>query len=160
MYTLRQKAALCWGKLRRSLLVALRKNTVVHSLERRRGECLRCGSCCKILFRCPYYDDSNGRPLCTIYDDRPGVCGLFPIDERDVQDRDIVNPFVRCGYRFEAGGNKNGHGGNGATNGRLRWGPPKIHSNVRYKYIKGIVRFLLAGLRGSNGHSRRTQHFC
>lgn len=69
-------------------------------MERRRGECNRCGASCKLLFQCPAFDDSDGSPKCLIYNDRPGVCGLFPIDERDIAERNLVNPSQPCGYTF------------------------------------------------------------
>lgn len=89
-----------WGKIRRFYLVAFRKKRVLDKLERRQGACNRCGACCKILFRCPAYDDSNGEPKCLVYNDRPGVCGLFPLDEKDLADRDIVMPEKPCGFSF------------------------------------------------------------
>jgi hypothetical protein len=101
MYTFRQKLAMGWGKIRRSLLIAFRKGKVEKMLERRRGACSRCGACCKLLFNCPAYDDSDGSPKCLVYNDRPGVCGLFPLDERDLRERDFVSPDRACGFRFE-----------------------------------------------------------
>ena len=101
MYSLRQKFALAWGKLRRAFLVTFRKGRVEEMLERRRGACARCGACCKLLLKCPAYDDSDGTPKCLVYNDRPGVCGLFPLDERDLRERDIIMPDRKCGFTFE-----------------------------------------------------------
>ena len=101
MYSLRQSIALAVGKIRRALLVNLRHGRVEEKLRRRRGACSRCGACCKLLFNCPAYDDSDGSPKCLVYNDRPGVCGLFPLDEKDLKERDIVSPDKKCGYWFE-----------------------------------------------------------
>ncbi|HEX8846235.1 MAG TPA: YkgJ family cysteine cluster protein [Pyrinomonadaceae bacterium] len=73
------------GKLRRLVRAKFRKQEVIESLALRRGECNRCGACCEILFKCPFlkkYDD--GTTTCGIYEDRPNVCRLFPIDKRDL----------------------------------------------------------------------------
>jgi hypothetical protein len=123
MYSFRDSMAMSWGKVRRAFLIAFRKKRVVEKLGRRRGACTRCGACCKILFNCPAYDDSDGNPKCLIYNDRPGVCGLFPLDEKDLRDRDFVMPSKKCGYYFEDGPvEKGGEGGVGESM-PLRWGP-------------------------------------
>jgi hypothetical protein len=121
MYTLRQSAAMAWGKVRRAFLIAFRKGRVVEKLERRRGGCTRCGACCKILFDCPAYDDSDGSPKCLIYNDRPGVCGLFPLDEKDLRDRDHVMPDKKCGFYFEDAEGVPSR----AESMPIRWGPRK-----------------------------------
>lgn len=97
---MRARILLCWGKFRRLWLVAFAHRSVERKLSRRRGACTRCGACCKLLFQCPAYDESDGVPKCLIYNDRPGVCGLFPLDERDLRDRDFVMPDRRCGFFF------------------------------------------------------------
>lgn len=158
MYTLRQSAAMCWGKIRRAFLIAFRKKRVVQKLERRRGACTRCGACCKILFDCPAYDDSDGNPKCLIYNDRPGVCGLFPLDEKDLRDRNIVMPDRKCGFYFEEHPNGNGSG-NGNGHGipesmPIRWGPPKQKNNGKPKILKGTLAIIWAAIRKpkKNGH--------
>jgi hypothetical protein len=155
MATIRQKAVLCWGKMRRAFLVALRKDRVREMLERRRGECARCGACCKLLFRCPSYDDSDGSPRCLTYHDRPGACGLFPISEKDLRDRNIVLPDRKCGFHFETPPpNGNGHGKHSMAHLQdLRWGPPKTHPNGKRKYIRGALAVLWSSLlRSANGN--------
>lgn len=121
------------GKIRRAWLIAFRKKTVEEKLSRRRGACSRCGACCKILFRCPAYDDSNGEPRCLIYNDRPGVCGLFPLDPGDLKERDIVMPGTKCGYWFTD---------DPAVRVRpqpIRWGPPPGAAKVgTFEIIKAF----------------------
>lgn len=119
---LRHVPALVWGKIRRAFLVAFRKGAVEEGLRRRRGACTRCGACCKILFDCPAYDDSDGSPKCLIYNDRPGVCGLFPLDARDLRDRDLVMPGRKCGFWFD--GDAAPPPGPRPEAMPLRWGPP------------------------------------
>ncbi len=81
------------GKVRRLWLTWFRKGYVRSQLARRQGECLQCGDCCKLMFRCLYLTRDQ---LCSRYDHgRPDNCTCFPIDERDLRD---VGP--RCGYSF------------------------------------------------------------
>lgn len=142
---------MCWGKIRRAFLVGFRRKRVLEKLERRRGGCTRCGACCKILFQCPAYDDSDGNPKCLIYNDRPGVCGLFPLDEKDLRDRDIVMPEQSCGFYFEDGPN----GGSRSLSMPVRWGPPP-GTNGRPKIFRStlaIVWMYFQRLgRNGNGH--------
>jgi hypothetical protein len=98
--TLEQKARLGWGKIRRWALIFFVRRRVEVDLARRRGSCNRCGACCKLLYRCPAYDESSGEGKCLIYNDRPGICALFPINEKDLRDRDIVMPEQSCGFYF------------------------------------------------------------
>lgn len=100
MPTFREKGIQAWGKIRRFLYVSFARGEVRRKLDLRRGACTRCGACCKLLFRCPAYDETGGQPKCLIYNDRPGVCGLFPLDEADLRDRNIVMPEVSCGFYF------------------------------------------------------------
>ncbi len=155
MYTFRQAAAMCWGKLRRAFLIAFRKGRVEEKLRRRRGACHRCGACCKILFDCPAYDDSDGNPKCLIYNDRPGVCGLFPLDEKDLIERDIMMPEKPCGFTFEDAPNGNGR----LQTGRLpeampiRWGPSPQKDNGKPKVIKGTLAIVWTYFSRRNGRS-------
>ena len=84
------------GKIQRYTKAKIRKRYVRRQLEERKGSCLRCGNCCKILFNCPFADFSNDLVHCKIYDVRFHVCRIFPIDERCLQD---VN--FECGFFFE-----------------------------------------------------------
>ena len=45
-----------------------------------------------------------GATYCAHYHLRPPNCRIFPIDERDLADRDLVMPDVPCGYWFEGDG--------------------------------------------------------
>lgn len=128
---------LVWGKIRRAYLIAFRKGRVVEKLSRRRGACTRCGACCRILFQCPAYDDSDGNPKCLIYNDRPGVCGLFPLDEADLRERDIVMPEKKCGYWFEDEPRP--------MNVPIRWGPSKANG-AKNKVKNGTLAILWSAI--------------
>ncbi len=81
------------GKFRRLYLTLLRPGYVRRQRQRRRGECLRCGRCCRLAVRCPLLE---GRDRCRIYGlARPRACTGFPVDERDLADVD-----GRCGFYF------------------------------------------------------------
>lgn len=82
------------GKMRRFFLSNLRPQQVKAALEKREGECDRCGLCCNIAFRCPFLKDGEDCSTCTIYEKRPTQCALFPIDPRDLKD------VARCSYTF------------------------------------------------------------
>jgi hypothetical protein len=140
MTTLGEVARMGWGKLRRAFLVSFRRGRVIEKLDRRRGACTRCGACCKILFQCPAYDDADGNPKCLIYNDRPGVCSLFPLDEKDLRDRDIVMSGRRCGFYFEDGPRPDGERRESMP---LRWGPVREDGEVRVgASLVAMVKFL------------------
>lgn len=82
-----RKARLVAGKIRRFLYVRLRKGYVARQAALRMGECNQCGNCCEILFKCPFLiKGENGVSVCSIYEDRPGQCSAFPIDENCLAD--------------------------------------------------------------------------
>jgi hypothetical protein len=97
---LRERMILGWGKLRRLYLSFLRPAYVRASLARRVGECHRTGACCKLMFTCPLLDQTADQARCSIHESKPRVCRQFPIDERDLRDRDILSPGTPCGYSF------------------------------------------------------------
>lgn len=87
------------GKIRRYVLVHFKRGYIEAQQERRYGECNQCGNCCEILFKCPFLiRDSDGLALCSIYEDRPGQCAAFPIDEKCLADVDFD-----CTYSFAQG---------------------------------------------------------
>jgi len=98
--TFRERAILGWGKLRRFYLAHCRPSYVRESLARRVGQCARTGACCNLMFTCPLLDRRAEPVRCTIHEIKPRVCRLFPIDERDLLDRDIVSPDRPCGFSF------------------------------------------------------------
>lgn len=97
--TFPEKAVLAWGKARRFYLVHFRPRFVEENIARRQGHCHRTGACCNLLFTCPVYT-SIPLPTCRINRHKPRVCRMFPIDERDLRDRDIMSPDVPCGFSF------------------------------------------------------------
>lgn len=64
-------------------------------MQNKKGFCHRCGLCCNILFRCPFYEEIHPFSECIIYEKRSRVCRLFPLSEKDLR---VVK---ECGYYFE-----------------------------------------------------------
>ena len=75
------------GKLRRLVNFSFRRQDVIAALALRRGECNRCGACCELVFKCPFLKRySDGTSTCGIYENRPNLCRLFPIERRDIEE--------------------------------------------------------------------------
>jgi len=89
-----------WGKVRRFYLHTFRRSYVEAMVASRQGECGRCAACCKLLFKCPFLDESGPIPTCSVHESRPMNCRFFPIDPKDLADRDLVDPGNPCGYSF------------------------------------------------------------
>jgi hypothetical protein len=98
--TARERLVLGWGKVRRFYLGTFRKEYVRRSLQRRVGNCNRTGACCRLMFTCPMLDQRSDPVRCSIHEIKPRNCNLFPIDERDLRDRDIIAPDSPCGFSF------------------------------------------------------------
>jgi len=97
----RAKVAQGVGKLRRFTLARLQTGYIARMRLQRRGECLRCGLCCKLLFECPFLKNMpDGTYRCRIQGRKPDNCAVFPIDERDLRERDLIGAGQPCGFRF------------------------------------------------------------
>ena len=97
----RKGRTLIWGKARRLVLSAV--PPLARALQRHyglKGGCQNCGASCQLLFKCPHWDDRSR--LCSVYQDRPNICRLFPITPADIRDRNLVAGKSRqaCGYNF------------------------------------------------------------
>ncbi len=86
------------GKTRRFVQSTLLRQDPEPLLAKRRGECNRCGACCKILFRCPFLGtDADGQYTCRIYEKRFAQCRLYPLHAADLRELE-----GQCSYTFEA----------------------------------------------------------
>ena len=102
--TLRIRFILLWGVFRRFFLIVFRPGLVRTSLARRTGECRRCGACCHLVAnKCgALHLHKDRHSTCRLYNVyRLPNCRTFPIDPRDLAERDLVAPHVPCGYRWE-----------------------------------------------------------
>jgi len=62
----------------------------------RRGQCIRCGACCKLPNVCPWLRfDSAGKSLCIIYPYRPLNCRKYPRTDAEHITKGA------CGIHFE-----------------------------------------------------------
>jgi hypothetical protein len=69
---------------------------------KRQGKCLRCGACCKLMFKtCPCLKmEPDGKYICIKHESfRLPNCKIFPVDFRDINDRNIIST-EKCGYYF------------------------------------------------------------
>jgi len=91
------------GKLRRLYFIHFRRRHLETAmLGRRGGACRQCGASCRLGYKCFHFDEA--RRACRVYSHRPTICRVFPIDERDLAERDAVMTESRCGFLFPAGG--------------------------------------------------------
>jgi len=91
------------GVMRRFFLYVFNKKYVEESSSKCKGECLRCGACCRLFVsECPYLTfDDDGKSSCSKYNaTRMPNCVIFPIDSRDISERDIVSK-IPCGFSFD-----------------------------------------------------------
>ena len=98
------KLRLAWGKIRRFYLGHFRPGYVESRIALRQGECLRCGDCCKLLYACPELEElPDASTRCRIHDQRPKNCRIFPVNQTDISDRDLVGKDTNtqsCGFNF------------------------------------------------------------
>ena len=98
------KSRLAWGKIRRFCLGHFRPGYVESNTNPRRGECLRCGTCCKLLYVCPELEElAEGMTRCHIHEKRPKNCRIFPVNQADLTDRNLVSRDMNkepCGFSF------------------------------------------------------------
>lgn len=99
--TLRIRILLLRGVVRRFFLNVFRPAYVRDSLARRQGECKRCGVCCHLVAnKCgALHLHPGGDSTCRLYNVyRLPNCCTFPIDPRDLAERDLVAPDRPCGF--------------------------------------------------------------
>src|ERR1041385_1199881 len=91
--------------LRRMVLPQILPDEVLHRwLAYRKGQCTRCGACCRVQFECPFMikDDGPYVTHCRIYqtESAPKACHNFPLDPFDLHmlQREVGH---MCSYYFE-----------------------------------------------------------
>ena len=98
----RDRVKQVWGTPRRLIWNVFRPGYVRENLAERTGECRRCGACCRLVVKCVFFfHDDDGLPACRAYGAfRFPNCTKFPIDHRDIADRDRIAPHEPCGYSW------------------------------------------------------------
>jgi hypothetical protein len=78
-----------WAALRRMLMANFLPDTILLRYKAyQRGQCNRCGLCCKIQFQCPFFvDEGPFNTRCAIYTTphAPSACVKFPLDPLDLR---------------------------------------------------------------------------
>ena len=81
------------NRLNRELMKLIDKDYLSKKLGKRRGNCLKCGECCK---KCKFLDAQT--KLCKVYYSRPWICHKdFPLDKKE----QWIWNTKQCGYYFE-----------------------------------------------------------
>ena len=99
----RVRLILLRGVVRRFFLNIFRPAYVRQSTSRRQGECVRCGVCCHLVAnKCArLHLHPDGHSECRYYTFyRLPNCCTFPIDPRDLADRNLIEPDRPCGYSW------------------------------------------------------------
>lgn len=94
-----------WGTARRWILSTVLPESVLQRwMPYRKGECNRCGMCCRIVLTCPFLDEVDQLAACRIFTSTrhaPPPCLTFPLDPRDLADvQRQIAPTV-CSFSFE-----------------------------------------------------------
>ncbi|HUK91891.1 MAG TPA: hypothetical protein VLZ81_15925 [Blastocatellia bacterium] len=93
-----------WAALRRAMMASLLPDNLADRYKAyQRGECNRCGLCCKIQFQCPFFvDEGPYNTHCSIYTTphAPSACVKFPLDPLDLKllQREVGNA---CTFYYE-----------------------------------------------------------
>lgn len=69
-----------------------------------RGGCNRCGLCCKIVFKCPFFHEAENTTACMIYTSEkyaPSACVTFPIDPIDLAEVQREVAPAPCPFYYE-----------------------------------------------------------
>ncbi len=90
-FTMGERLAQGVGKLRRRYVAVMRPELVNEGARGLIGNCRKCGTCCRLVFICPYLMEGH----CIIYEKRPRQCAEFPVLKRD-----LVGLEKTCGYSF------------------------------------------------------------
>lgn len=68
-----------------------------------RGGCNRCGLCCKIVFRCPFFLENEHTTACMVYTTKHASppCVTFPIDPIDLREVQRQVAPAPCPFYYE-----------------------------------------------------------
>ena len=93
-----------YGAARRWVLATLLPDNVLYRWKPyQRGGCNRCGLCCKLVFRCPFFLENENTTACMIYTTKHATppCLVFPIDPRDLEEVQREIAPAPCPFYFE-----------------------------------------------------------
>jgi hypothetical protein len=93
-----------YGAARRWVLATVLPDRILYRWKPyQRGGCNRCGLCCKIVFRCPFFVENEETTACMIYTTKHAVppCVTFPIDPADLREVQREVAPAPCPFYFE-----------------------------------------------------------
>lgn len=94
-----------YGATRRWVLSHILPDKILYRWQPyKRGECNRCGLCCKIVFTCPFYHEGETTSACAIYTSpkhAPTPCVTFPFDPIDLREVQKQVAPAPCPFYFE-----------------------------------------------------------
>jgi hypothetical protein len=94
-----------YGATRRWVLSKILPDRILYRWKPyQRGGCNRCGACCKIVFRCPFYYEDQNTTACLIYTSpkhAPPPCVVYPIDPIDLAEVQREVAPEPCPFYFE-----------------------------------------------------------
>jgi len=95
-----------WVSIQRALMsIMIPENLLTRWKAYKKGDCNRCGLCCKIEFNCSFLaDNTDGTYNCTIYQTSHAMsaCRTFPINPKDLEEiQNKIAPYGQCGFYFE-----------------------------------------------------------
>jgi hypothetical protein len=94
-----------YGAARRWVLAQILPDKILYRWKPyQRGGCNRCGLCCKIVFRCPFFFENEQTTACMIYTSKkhaPAPCNVFPIDPTDLAEVQREVAPAPCPFYYE-----------------------------------------------------------
>jgi hypothetical protein len=94
-----------YGAVRRWVLAKILPDRILYRWKPyQRGGCNRCGLCCKIVFRCPFFYEDENTTACLIYTSpkhAPPPCVVYPIDPTDLAEVQREVAPAPCPFYFE-----------------------------------------------------------
>ena len=93
-----------YGATRRWLMATFLPDNVLYRWKPyQKGECNRCGMCCKIVFKCPFFFEDGKTTACMIYTTKHAVppCVSFPADPNDLREVQREVAPAPCPFYFE-----------------------------------------------------------
>jgi hypothetical protein len=93
-----------YGAARRWILAHVLPDRILYRWKPyQRGGCNRCGLCCKIVFRCPFFLENEHTTACMVYTTKHASppCVTFPIDPIDLREVQREVAPAPCPFYFE-----------------------------------------------------------
>jgi hypothetical protein len=93
-----------YGAARRWVLATFLPDRILYRWKPyQRGGCNRCGLCCKLVFRCPFFVENEQTTACMIYSTKHAMppCVTFPIDPIDLREVQREVAPAPCPFYYE-----------------------------------------------------------